>query len=166
MASSTKTRTNKDAKRIQATTLRELLENKNVSLSGSHSVTLPADSQIRLRNLQKIISKSQLKYVTVFNGLKPATYKEHSQDMPKELSLKYENARKKPVRHKRTSFCLPMIGANEKPEALSSTGVFTKRNNLFNTLPSKNRISVSDGFPGIPREKERYSKKALTLSSG
>ncbi len=67
--------TNKDAKRIQATTLRELLENKNVSLSGSHSVDVTGGLANKIAELTKNNIQKSLKYVTVFNGLKPATYK-------------------------------------------------------------------------------------------
>lgn len=68
--------TNKDAKRIQATTLRELLENKNVSLSGSHSVDVTGGLANKIAELAKNKLPKSLRHVSVFNGLKSGTYKD------------------------------------------------------------------------------------------
>lgn len=68
--------TNKDAKRIRVTTLKELLENKNVSLSGSHSVDVTGGLANKIAELAKNKLPKSLRYVSVFNGLKPGTYKD------------------------------------------------------------------------------------------
>ncbi len=65
---------NKDAKLIQVTTLKELLENKNVSLSGSHSVDVTGGLANKIAGLAKNKLPKSLRYVSVFNGLKTEAY--------------------------------------------------------------------------------------------
>lgn len=65
---------NKDAKLIQATTLKELLANKNVSLSRSHSVDVTGGLHNKIATLSRYSLPKSLKKVVIFNGLRPGTF--------------------------------------------------------------------------------------------
>lgn len=66
----------KDARMIHTTTLSNLLENKNIALEGSHSVDVTGGLANKISELARQGFPKSLKNVTIFNGLKPGTFKQ------------------------------------------------------------------------------------------